>query len=201
MFPIPSDTAGLIFDCDGTLADTMPIHLIAWNRAMREMGGAITPEEFWGFAGVPTIRIIELLNERHGFTIDPIAGCDLKERYYVELIHSVEPISEVVAVVEQYRGQLPIAVATGGQAAVVARTLAQIGLADAFDTIVSADDVTHGKPAPDIFLEAARRLNVPPERCIVFEDADNGVIAAQKAGMACIDVRKFPVAAHQRSNG
>ena len=195
MFPIPENTRGLIFDCDGTLADTMPLHLICWQRAMRELGGDITPEEFWSFAGVPTRRIIEILNERHGFTIDPIGGGDLKEKYYVDAVHEVLPIAEVVSVAEAYRGKLPMAVATGGEMKIVTETLRTIQLLDAFDTIVSADDVEHGKPAPDIFLEAARRLKVPPEACLVFEDADAGVTAATAAGMACVDIRKFPIAA------
>jgi HAD superfamily hydrolase (TIGR01509 family) len=193
MFTIPSHVRGIIFDCDGTLADTMPLHLQSWERSMRELGGNITPEEFWGWAGVPTIRIIEMLNERHGYNIDPAAGYELKERYYVELIHNVEPIAEVVNVVEQYRGKLPMAVATGGGREIVRSTLTQIGLIEAFEHIVSADDVTHGKPAPDIFVEAARRIAVKPEYCIVFEDADNGIIAARAAGMQAIDIRDYPL--------
>lgn len=193
MFPIPPTTRGLIFDCDGTLADTMPLHLLCWQKAMRELGGDITAEEFWSFAGVPTRKIIETLNERHGFTIDPVGGGDLKEQYYIEAVHEVQPIKEVVEVVDAYRGRLPMAVATGGEMKIVTETLQTIGLLDAFDTIVAADHVKHGKPAPDIFLEAARRIGVPPVECIVFEDADAGVIAAKAAGMAYVDVREFPL--------
>lgn len=193
MFTIPPDVRGIIFDCDGTLADTMPLHLQSWQRAMSELGGRITPEEFWGWAGVPTIRIIELLNERHGFNIDPRVGYELKERYYVDLVHHVEPIAEVVSVVEAYRGKLPMAVATGGGREIVRSTLIQIGLIEAFEHIVSADDVKLGKPAPDIFLEAARRIGVKPDACLVFEDADNGIVAARTAGMRCIDIRQFPL--------
>ena len=195
MFPIPPGTRGLIFDCDGTLADTMPLHLRCWQRAMRELGGDLTDEEFWQFAGIPTRTIIELINQRHGFTIDPVSGGALKERYYVELVHEVKPIAEVVQVVEAYRGRLPMAVATGGDLDIVSRTLRTISLFDAFDTIVSADDVQHGKPAPDIFLEAARRLKVEPAQCVVFEDADHGVTAALAAGMTAIDIRKFGLSA------
>lgn len=191
MFTLPPDTRGLIFDCDGTLADTMPLHLRCWQRAMRELGGDLTADEFWDFAGVPTRTIIALLNQRHGFAIDPVSGGALKERYYVELVHEVKPIAEVVQVVEAWRGRLPMAVATGGELDIVTRTLRTISLLDTFDAIVSADDVQHGKPAPDIFLEAARRLEVEPARCVVFEDADHGVTAALAAGMTVIDIRKF----------
>lgn len=193
MFTIPPHIRGIIFDCDGTLADTMPLHLQSWQRAMAELGGAITPEEFWACAGMPTIRIIEMLNQKHGFTIDPQVGYELKERYYVELIHHVEPIAEVVNVVEQYQGKLPMAVATGGGREIVSSTLKQIGLGQSFEHIVSADDVEHGKPAPDIFFEAAKRIGVKPECCIVFEDADNGLIAARAAGMEAIDIRQYPL--------
>lgn len=195
MFPIPAATRALIFDCDGTLADTMPLHLDCWQRAMRELGGDITPAEFWGWAGVPTKPIIEMLNKRHGYGIDPERGAELKERYYIEAVHRVEPIREVVEVVEHYRGKLPMAVATGGQLFVVTQTLQTIGIMNCFEAIVTADDVARGKPAPDIFLEAARRLAAPPEHCVVFEDADNGVTAATAAGMKCVDVRQFPIAA------
>ncbi len=193
MFTIPPHIRGIIFDCDGTLADTMPLHLKSWERAMRELGGNITPDEFWGWAGVPTIRIVEMLNERHHYNIDPLVAYELKERYYVDLVHHVEPIAEVVSVVEQFRGKLPMAVATGGGREIVRSTLSQIGLQDAFEHIVSAEDVVHGKPSPDIFLEAARRIAVRPDLCIVFEDADNGITGAQAAGMATIDIRQFPL--------
>lgn len=193
MFTIPDTIRGLIFDCDGTLADTMPLHNLAWDRAMVELGGRFTPEEALELAGVPTRRIFEILNERHGFSIDPQQGNDLKEAHYATLVERALPIAEVVAVVEQYRGRLPMAVASGGERKVVISTLTQIGLLDAFDTLVTADDVEHGKPAPDIFLEAARRLGVPAATCIVFEDADAGIEGARKAGMGWIDVRRYPI--------
>jgi HAD superfamily hydrolase (TIGR01509 family) len=189
MFTLPPDTRGLIFDCDGTLADTMPLHLRCWQRALRELGGDLTANEFWELAGVPTRAIIEVLNQRHGFGIDPAQGGALKERYYVEHVHEVKPIAEVGQVVEAWRGRLPMAVATGGELAVVTRTLRAISLFEAFDAIVSADDVPHGKPAPDVFLEAARRLAVEPSRCVAFEDADHGLTAARAAGMTAFDVR------------
>ncbi len=194
MFTLPDDLRGLIFDCDGTLADTMPLHQVAWDQAMADLGGACTPEEMTELAGVPTRRIFVILNERHGFTIDPDQGNDLKEAYYARLVDQALPIAEVVAVVARFRGRLPMAVASGGERKVVISTLNQIGLLDAFDTLVTADDVEHGKPAPDIFLEAARRLGVPPEACIVFEDADAGIEGARRAGMRWIDVRRYPIA-------
>ena len=193
MFTIPDDVRGLIFDCDGTLADTMPLHQVAWERAMADLGGRLTPEEGLELAGVPTRRIFEILNQRHGFAIDPDRGNDVKEAYYATLVDRALPIAEVVAVVAQYRGRLPMAVASGGERRVVMSTLRQIGLLDVFDTLVTADDVEHGKPAPDIFLEAARRLGVPPATCIVFEDGDPGIEGARRAQMRWIDVRRYTI--------
>ena len=193
MFTIPDDIRGLIFDCDGTLADTMPLHQRAWEQAMAELGGIFTERDGIELAGIPTRRIFEMLNERHGFTIDPDRGNALKEAYYGRLVEQALPIAEVVAVVEAFRGRLPMAVASGGERLVVESTLRQIGLIEAFNTLVTADDVEHGKPSPDIFLEAARRLGVAPETCIVFEDGDPGIEGAKRAGMAWIDVRTYPI--------
>lgn len=195
MFDIPADVRALIFDCDGTLANTMPLHQEAWDLAMADLGGRFSPAEHRELAGVPTRRIFEILNDRHGFGIDPARGNALKESYYETLVARAEPIAEVVAVVEAWRGRLPMAVASGGERHVVTATLTRIGLLEAFDTLVTADDVAHGKPAPDIFLEAARRLGAEPARCIVFEDADAGIEGARRAGMAWIDVRRYPIEA------
>ena len=194
IFTIPADIGALIFDCDGTLADSMPLHDEAWQRAMAELGGAFPAAESREFAGVPTRRIFELLNQRHGYGIDPDHGNELKEAHYATLLDQVEPIEEVTAVVAEYRGRLPMAVASGGERPVVESTLRRIGLADAFDTLVTATEIPHGKPAPDIFLEAARRLGAAPSACLVFEDADAGLEAARRAGMRAIDVRRFPIA-------
>lgn len=188
-FDIPSDVRGLIFDCDGTLADTMPLHYRAWQAAMKHHGAEFPEALFWEMAGIPTVRIIELLNEKHGWSVPVDEAAELKERLYVDLIHEVKPIEPVAAVVREYAGRLPMAVATGGTRAIVARTLAAVGLLDQFRAIVTADDVIHGKPAPDIFIESARRLDLSPGECLVFEDADLGVQAATDAGCRVIDIR------------
>lgn len=189
-FDIPADIRGLIFDCDGTLADTMPLHYQAWEAAMQHHGAEFPEALFWEFAGIPTDRIIELLNERHGWSVPVAEAAELKEKKYLELIDKVRPIEPVTDVVKQYAGKLPMAVATGGTRAIVTRTLAAVNLLEQFQAIVTADDVLHGKPAPDIFIESARRLGVPPALCLVFEDADLGVQAARAAGMRVIDIRQ-----------
>jgi HAD superfamily hydrolase (TIGR01509 family) len=144
---------------------------------------------FYELAGVPTARIIEILNERHGHAMAVQETADLKEHLYQQLLPRVVPIEPVVLLVKQYAGRLPMAVATGGTQAIVRKTLGSLGLTELFQAIVTADDVKHGKPAPDIFLESARRLGVPPESCYAFEDAELGLQAARAAGMVAIDIR------------
>jgi len=189
MIQIPSDVQGLIFDCDGTIADTMPLHYEAWSQAIQHHGHEFPEAMFYEMAGIPTARIVELLNERHGWTLPVQATADFKEKLYVEQIHRVTPIEPVVQIVKQYAGKLPMAVATGATRAICNKTLSSMDIIQHFKAIVTADDVEHGKPAPDIFLEAARRLGVPPQKCYAFEDGELGLQSARSAGMVAIDVR------------
>jgi beta-phosphoglucomutase family hydrolase len=186
---IPPDIQGLVFDCDGTIADTMPLHYEAWAQAIQHHGYEFPEALFYEMAGIPTARIIELLNERHGWNIPVEQAATLKENLYVERIHRVLPIEPVVKLVQDYAGKLPMAVATGGTRAICTKTLTAMNVLQHFQAIVTADDVQHGKPAPDIFLEAARRLNVPPQQCYAFEDGELGLQSAKAAGMVAIDVR------------
>src|SRR2546423_711892 len=189
MIDIPPHIRGLVFDCDGTIADTMPLHYEAWAEAIQHHGHEFPEALFYEMAGIPTARIIELLNERHGWTIPVEQAAMLKENLYIERLHRVTPIEPVVQLVRAYAGKLPMAVATGGTRAICSKTLTAMGVIQHFQAIVTADDVQHGKPAPDIFLEAARRLRVPPERCYAFEDGELGLQSARAAGMVAIDVR------------
>lgn len=175
-----------IFDCDGTIADTMPLHYRAWTRALREFGGTFPEELFYAWGGIPTFKIVEQLNEKFGTTLDPVEVPRIKEGYFAELIPEVLPIEPVVALVRQFHGTAPLAVASGGHREIVIRTLDALGLTGFFETIVGAEDVARGKPAPDPFLEAARRLGVAPEACLVFEDSPTGVESAKAAGMAYV---------------
>ena len=189
MLTFPDHIRGLIFDCDGTVADTMPLHYQAWVAALGEHGVDLPEAFFYELAGVPTARIIEILNDRHGRHMPVEATAERKESLYMDRVHQVMPISPVVEIIERYHGRLPMAVATGGGRAVVTKTLNALGLLDRFDALVTADDVRHGKPAPDIFLEAARRIGVAPELCVGFEDAELGLQSVRAAGMLAIDVR------------
>jgi beta-phosphoglucomutase family hydrolase len=189
MIQIPPHIRGLVFDCDGTIADTMPAHYRSWVQTLGEFGVEFPEAMFYEMGGIPTPRIIEILNERHGHAMPVMETAHAKEALFEKLIPEVMPIEPVVNVIRDYHGKLPMAVATGGMRHICHKTLATLGLLDRFHAIVTADDVKHGKPAPDIFLEAARRLAVDPTLCMAFEDANLGVQSATAAGMLVIDVR------------
>ena len=181
----------MVFDCDGTIADTMPLHYEAWVAALGEFGVEFPEALFYEMAGIPTARIIEILNERHGHAMPVRETADYKESLFEKTIPRVRPVAPVVKVIEAYSGKLPMAVATGATRAICTKTLTALGLVGHFGAIVTADDVARGKPAPDIFLEAARRIGVGPDRCVVFEDGDLGIEAARAAGMGVVDIRKL----------
>lgn len=191
MIHIPEDVRGLVFDCDGTIADTMPLHYKSWLAALQEHGADFPEAMFYEMAGIPTRRIIELLNERHGYKIPVDEASELKENSFLEFIPQVIAVEPVAEVVRAYAGRLPMAVATGGTRAICTKTLEALHLLEYFHAVVTADDVEHGKPAPDIFLEAARRIGIAPEQCLAFEDADLGVQSAEAAGMRVIDIRRL----------
>ena len=183
--------AGIIFDCDGTLADTMPSHYEAWMTVLERHGLEMSEDRFYALGGWPTRKVAELLANESGRAIDVDRISVEKEDLFHGSLHLVAPIDPVIQVVREFHGRLPMAVATGAVRSVCQRILQHIGIADCFETIVSADDVERHKPAPDIFLEAARRLGVEPTRCRVYEDTDPGIEAARRAGMEYIDVRRL----------
>jgi beta-phosphoglucomutase family hydrolase len=188
---IPERFKGLIFDCDGTLVDTMPLHFLAWQKAMAAVGITITEEQFYAFSGMPTVTIIETLAREQNVMCDVQAAAHEKERLFLEKLESLEPIHSVIEIVHREQGRRKMAVASGGWNSVIKRSLGAVGLEGRFDAIVGADEVKHGKPAPDIFLEAARRLGLQPVECLVYEDGDFGIQAANAAGMEVIDVRPW----------
>ncbi len=188
-FDIPPGTLGLVFDCDGTLADTMPLHYRAWVDALGPYAGSFPEALHYELAGMPTDKIVRLLNDRHGHGLDVAETAERKDRLSEAFIADVLPIEPVVQLARAWHGRLPMAVASGGTRPIVTRTLEAIGVLDLFDAMVTAEDVTRGKPAPDIFLEAARRLGVPPDRCVGFEDGDLGLQSVRAAGMVAVDVR------------
>ncbi len=188
----PPGTRGLIFDCDGTLADTMPAHYRAWT-SMLDLYGIPFPEaRFYELGGVPTAQIILILSKESGV---PVTDLDRmvreKETAFLNHLDAIRALDVVVAIAAEHRGRLPMAVASGGYRETVTRTLDQLGIRDWFDAMVVAEDTKRHKPEPDVFLEAARRLGVPPETCVVFEDTDIGLEAARRGGMMSVDVREW----------
>jgi beta-phosphoglucomutase family hydrolase len=191
----PPNTAGLIFDCDGTLADTMPIHFRAWQAMLARHGITFTEQRFYELGGMPTSRIIRLLSAESGIAVDDVdAMIHEKEQAFLTRLQEVRPIEVVTRVAEAHRGVLPMAVASGGYRDVVQLTLDTIGVRTWFATVVTAEDTLHHKPEPDVFLEAARRLKVEPTRCVVFEDTAIGLEAARRANMVGIDIRLWRTA-------
>ena len=179
----------IIFDCDGTLADTMPVHYEAWQETMSDYGLFLSEDRFYELGGWPTLNLCRMLVQETGSDADPQKVAHEKEAAFIRRLQTVRAIEPVVRVVRQYRGRLPIAVATGAVRPVLDQILGHIGLADAFDAEVTSEEVPHHKPAPDIFLEAAQRLGIAPAGCLVYEDTDPGIEAARRAGMAYVDVR------------
>ncbi len=169
----------------------MPLHYQAYLDALGPAAPHFTKEIFYELAGVPAVPVMEELNTRFNAGIDAEKVAEEKERLFGERLHHVASIEAVEQVIHDYHGKLPMAVASGGTRYNITRTLEILELLPYFDAMVSADEVENGKPAPDIFLEAARLLGVDPKDCIVFEDADMGIQAAKAAGMEWVDVREY----------
>jgi beta-phosphoglucomutase family hydrolase len=182
----PGEFAGYIFDCDGTLADTMGLHYQAWVAALTPYGCDFPEELFYSLGGMPAVAVIEFLNERNGLSVPPVETALHKESLYEELIPQVRAIEPVVDFVYKVAGKAPLAVGSGGLRHIVIATLEALGLREYFQAVVASEDVVHGKPAPDTYLEAARRLGVDPARCLVFEDTPLGISAATAAGMQSV---------------
>lgn len=186
---IPPDIRGLIFDCDGTLVDTMPVHFEVWREVLAEHGVAISEERFYQLAGVPSVGVAETLAAEQGRSVDARAIAEEKDRRYLVLDEHGRPLEPIVEIARREKGRLRLAVASGNVTSIVDRTLAGAGIAELFEVVIGADQVKRGKPSPDMFLLAAERIGVPPSECLVYEDADLGIAAAHAAGMRAVDVR------------
>ena len=179
---------GLIFDMDGTLADTMPTHFIAWSRSMAAQGIEFTEERFYALGGVPAAVIVEMLAEEQGKTVDAKLIADAKEELFLELLKDVQPVVPVKAIAEFHRENIPMGVATGSPKWVAEKILKSLGIRDWFGAVVGADDVQAPKPAPETYLRAAELIGVDPKRCHAFEDTELGMQSARTAGMEVIDI-------------
>ena len=182
--------AGYIFDCDGTLVDTMPLHYRAWDRAMQRAGLAETLSEelFYSLGGMPTKKVAAVFAKHYVLSIDVEKVFHEKEALFLEMQAEMKVIKPVVDFARKFHGKAPMSVASGGPKPVVVKTLELMHIADLFPVVVTPEDVTHGKPSPEMFLLAAKKMGVAPERCLVFEDAGPGFEAAIAAGMPYVRV-------------
>ena len=185
------DYTAILFDCDGTLADTMPAHYRAWLHVTRHHSIVFDEDRFYALGGRPTRDILATLATEASIEIDLDEASEMKEAAFLEQVKHVKAIDPVIAAVRRAHGHVPVAVVTGGYHDVCEKILLQIGAREFFDCIVASEDTSRHKPDPDPFLEAARRLGVAPEGCLVWEDSDLGIEAARRAGMSWIDVRSF----------
>jgi beta-phosphoglucomutase-like phosphatase (HAD superfamily) len=171
----------------------MPLHWRAWQVISRRHGFSLPEERFYSLGGVPARDILKVLSMEQGVPLDPLAVAREKEAEYLPLIAQVEPINTVVGIARENHGKIPMAVASGGTQRIIRQVLDHLGIQDLFQAIVTSEDVVNQKPAPDIFLEAARRLGVPPQFCRGYEDTDLGMRAIRAAGMEAVDVRELLV--------
>ncbi len=177
-----------LFDCDGTVADSMPLHYKAWKQALGEWRCRFDEDLFYAWGGKPVAEIISTLNEMQGLAMPVVTVGKRKESLYFAQLDELKPVPEVLEHIEAMYGRIPLAVVSGGRRSSVEQTLRAIHLLDRFGTIVGAEDYEKSKPAPDSFLVAAGRLAVAPRDCLVFEDTDLGIEAATAAGMASVKV-------------
>ncbi len=186
---LPAHIKGLIFDYDGTLADTMPLHWHAWQIITRRHDLHFPQDRFYSLGGVPSRDILKMLAQEQGRSLDHIAVAHEKEEAYLPLMAQVEPIHAVVEIARANHGKIPLAVASGGTQQIINSVLEHLKIRHLFDAVVTSEMVRHQKPAPDIFLEAARRIGVEPQFCRAYEDTELGLQAIRSAGMEAVDVR------------
>ena len=182
---------GMIFDLDGTLIDSMPIHGKAWMETLPRFGLRMDPNRLLILGGTPSTQIVRLLAEEQGVEVDPVTVARQKAEAYLRRLAWVRPIEPMLRIVRRWAKRIPLAVATGGQFAVAERVLEATGLARYFQAVVTSDQVPHPKPAPDLYLEAARRIGVAPSDCLGFEDTPTGLQGLQNAGIPAVYVPDF----------
>ncbi|MBB5343881.1 HAD family hydrolase [Tunturibacter empetritectus] len=177
-----------LFDCDGTIVDSMPLHYVAWKRVLAEWSCEFGEQTFYAWGGMPVAEIISTLNVRDGLTMPVEEIAKRKEALYFEILPELGAVPEVLEHIEFSYGDLPFAVVSGSTRDSVTASLDVLGLLDKFETLVCAGDYERSKPDPEPFLIAAKRLGVKPEDCLVFEDTEMGIQAATAAGMASVKI-------------
>lgn len=186
-----------LFDCDGTIVDSMPLHYTAWKQALGEWGCTFDESLFYSWGGRPTVEIVAALNQMQGLNMPAEAVAERKESLYFSLLHELKPVPEVLEQIVARHGQIPFAVVSGSTRESIVKSLTAVGLLDRFPILVGSEDYARSKPAPDAFLTAAARLGVAPKDCLAFEDTDMGIQAATAAGMASVRIPQ----PRERGNG
>ena len=184
----PGKFSAYLFDCDGTIVDSMPLHYIAWTKALAEWNCPFDEELFYKWGGMPPIEIAATLNRMQGLQMPAEAVAERKENLYYEQLPDLKPVPEVLEHINAQYGRIPFAVVSGSGRESVVKSLTTVHLLDRFPVIVGSEDYTRSKPAPDAFLLAAARLAVSPKDCLVFEDTEMGIASATAAGMASVRV-------------
>lgn len=177
-----------IFDCDGTLVDSMPLHYIAWVESLQQHDAPFefTEEVFYAHAGIKEQDVVKILNAQYGTNIDPVSVDELKMEIFRKRIPEVQPVRPVAEFAKSLAGRFPMAVASGSEEPTVRGCLEATGLIHLFETIITPKLVKHGKPAPDMFLLASERMGIAPSECLVLEDGNSGLEAAKAAGMQAV---------------
>ena len=177
-----------LFDCDGTIADSMPLHFEAWSVAVSEWGGQFPEALFYLWGGVPVRKVVERLNEKYRLSMPVDEILIRKEQLYYNFLPKLRPVESVLEHIYDQHGKIPFAVVSGSPRESIFKTLKTLNLLDYFPVIIGAEDYTQGKPHPEPFLNAAKNLNISPEKCLVFEDADLGIESARAAGMSWVKI-------------
>ena len=177
-----------LFDCDGTIADSMPLHYVAWSKALSEWNCEFSEDLFYAWGGMPVAEIISALNAKHGLNMPKEDVARRKEELYFEILPQLQAVPEVLEHIEARHGEIPFAVVSGSTRDSVTASLETLKTLDRFDTLVCAGDYAKSKPDPEPFLTAAERLERAPADCLVFEDTEMGIQAATAAGMASVKI-------------
>lgn len=190
--PVPKEARGLIFDLDGTIIDSMPLHYEGYNHVLAPYGIHYPQDVFYSRGGIPTRDTMNMIAQNHQIKDFDIVSALEKKRLFVENnLGQLQLIDPVFSIIMSYHGKLPMAIGTGSNRRMVNQLLEIFPIGNYISQVVTSDDVTHFKPHPETFLKCASLIGVAPEHCVVFEDGKPGMQAAETAGMQVIDVTKY----------
>jgi beta-phosphoglucomutase-like phosphatase (HAD superfamily) len=189
LLPLPDgEFKAYLFDCDGTITDSMPAHHRAWVAALGEWGAEFPEELFYAWGGRTVVDVITDLNTQQGLSMPVAVVAARREELFQAMLPDITAVPGVLEHLTEAYGRVPFAVVSGSTREAVTASLNALGLLDRFEALVCAEDYERPKPDPEGYLRAAGLLGVEPPDCVVFEDTDLGVAAARAAGMACVRV-------------